>query len=98
MEDNFEQYMDYYKKLPLKNKQKIALNQLKMLSQMTNKMCNELNINNEIIMTQELIEVSKEEYTEDEYSNALIVLINSIQNSLCDFDIKLTELLEKDEL
>ena len=98
MEDNFEQYMDYYKKLPLKNKQKIALNQLKMLSQMTNKMCNELNINNEIIMTQELIEVSKEEYIEDEYSNALIVLINSIQNSLCDFDIKLTELLEKDEL
>lgn len=98
IEENLEEYMDYYKKLPLRKKQKIALNQLKMLSQMTNKMCNELNINNEIIMTQELIEVSKENYTEDEYSEALIVLINSIQNSLCDFDIKLTELLENGEL
>ncbi|MBR3897654.1 MAG: hypothetical protein IKJ43_00040 [Bacilli bacterium] len=98
MEENFEQYMDYYKKLPLKTKQKIVINQLKMLAQMTNKMCKELEVDNEIIMNQELLDISKDNYTEDDYSEALIVLINSIQNSICDFDLKLTELLENGEL
>ena len=96
--ENFDEYMEYYKKLPLKQKQTIAINQLKMIVNLTNKMCEELNINNEILINKELLNVNKENYTEDDYSEALIVLINSIQNSLCDFNIRLTDIIQKQKI
>ncbi len=96
--EDFEKYMEYFKQLPLKTKQKIAINQLKLLAQMTNKMCEEINVPNQIIMNKELKDINKDNYTEDDYSEALIVLINSIQNSICDFDIKLTEILENNSI
>lgn len=92
--ENFDEYMNYYKKVPLKQKQQIVINQLKMLANLTNKMCEEFEIDNEIIMNRELIDITKKEYTEDDYSKALIVLINSIQNSLCDFNLKLADLIK----
>ena len=97
-EESFEQYIERYKKMPLTEKQDIAIKQLKMLASLANKMCEEINAKNEILISRELLDVNKEKYTEDDYSEALIVLINSIQNSLCDFNIKLTELLKKQKI
>ena len=96
--ENFDEYMNYYKSLTLKEKQSIVVDQLKMLATLTNNMCEELNIKNEMIMNRELLDISKEEYTEDDFSEAIIVLINSIQNSLCDFDMKLTEIFQTQKI
>lgn len=92
--ESFDEYMKYYKNLPLKEKQSIAIDQLKMLATLTNKMCEELNVKNEMLMNRELLDINKGEYTEDDFSEALIVLINSVQNSLCDFDLKLTQIFQ----
>ena len=62
--ENFDEYMEYYKKLPLTQKKEIALNQLKVLTTLTNKMCQELNVENEIIINKELLDVNKENPTE----------------------------------
>lgn len=92
---DFDEYMAIFKSQPLKEKQDIIINQLKMLASLTNKMCEELNVKNEMIMNKELLDLKKEDYTEDDFAEALIVLVNSIQNSLCDFDLKLTDIMEK---
>ena len=91
---NFEEYMVNFKKMSLKEKQDIVIKQLKMLSALTNTMCQELNVKNEIIINKELLDVEKEGYTADDFAEAIIILINSIQNSLCDFDLKLSEIFE----
>lgn len=93
--ENFEEYMTYFKTLSLKEKQEIALEQLKMISSLSNEMCNTLNIKNEILVNRELLDLRKENYTEDDFSEAIIVLINSIQRSLCDFNIELNNITDR---
>ena len=57
----------------------------------------ELNVDNELILNRELLDLNQDNYTEDDFTEAAIVLINSIQNSLCDFDLKLTTIFESFE-
>lgn len=95
MEQNFDEYMEDYKKLPLKEKQNIIFEQLKILTSLTEKMCDEIGAENELILSNELTDLSKDDYTEDDFAEAVITLVNSIQNSLCDFSLKLTEINEQ---
>lgn len=95
--ENFEIYMSFFKDQPLKEKRNIVIEQLKILATITNTMCKELNVENEIILNRELLDLNQENYTEDDFAEAAIVLINSIQNSLCDFDLKLTRIFESIE-
>ncbi len=92
--ENFEEYMEFFKSQPLKEKQSIIIDQLKMLSALTNTMCKELNISNEILINRELIDLKNSNYTEDDFAEAIIVYINSIQNSLCDFSNHLSDIAE----
>lgn len=92
--ENFETYMNFFKEQTLKEKRKIVIDQLKILATITNTMCKELNVENEIILNRELLDLNQESYSEDDFAEASIVLINSIQNSLCDFDLKLTKIFE----
>ena len=90
--DSFEEYIEYFKGLPLKQKQEIIIDELKLLTAMTNKMCKEIDANNEVILSKEVVDINKENYTEDNFSDALITYICSIKNSLDDFSIKLTDI------
>ena len=55
-------------------------------------MCKEIGVQNEMILNKEIVDLEKENYTEDDFSEAVITLVNSVQNSICDFDIKLKEI------
>ena len=90
--DSFEEYIEYFKGLPLKQKQEIIIDELKLLTAMTNKMCKEIDANNEVILSKEVVDINKENYTEDNFSDALITYICSVKNSLDDFSIKLTDI------
>ena len=96
MEDNFEKYLANFKKMPLKEKQMLIYDQLKMLAGLTNSFCKEINSDNEIIINNELNDLNKGDYTEDDFAEAIIVLINSIQNSVCDFHLKMSEILDEE--
>lgn len=85
MNDSFEEYMKFYKAQSLKEKQSIILEQLQILTGFTNSICKEINVNNEILVNRELVDVKKEDYTEDDFAESVIVYINSIQNSICDY-------------
>ncbi len=93
MKEDFNEYMTFFKGQPLKEKQSIILEQLKMLAGLTNTMCKELNVDNEILLSKELVELNSDGYSEEDFAEALIIYINSIQNSLCDFSDKLSDIV-----
>lgn len=95
---NFDEYMEFYKKQPLAEKRDIIMGQLKILASLTNKMCTELNVDNKLLISKELVDVNNGDYSEDDFLEATITLINSVQNSLCDFDLKLTDIMEKQNI
>lgn len=94
MKEDFNEYMEFFKSQSLKEKQNIVIEQLKLLMGLTNNMCKELDVNNEILLNKEVTDLNKDNYTEDDFAEALIVYINSIQNSLCDFSNKLSDVAE----
>lgn len=85
--DNLNEYLDYFKGLSLKEKQEIIIDELKLLSATTNKMCEEIGATNEILLSKELSNIN-----DDNYNEAIITYICSIKNSLSDFNIKLTDI------
>ena len=91
----FEDYMESFKKKPLKEKQKIVFEQLNMLSTMTNSMCVNLGLNNNKIINRELYDLKNENYTEDDFAEALLVHVCSIQDSVCDLADNLDDLFSK---
>lgn len=95
--NNLDEYLEYFKGLSLKEKQEIIINELKMLTGLTNQMCKEIEANNEILLNKELADVNDSNYTEDDFSEAIITYICSIKNSLSDFNIKLTEISDNME-
>ena len=94
MKEDFNEYMEFFKSQSLKEKQSIVIEQLKMLMGLTNNMCKELDVNNELLLNKEVVALNSDNYTEDDFAEALIVYINSIQNSLCDFSNKLSDVVE----
>ena len=90
--ENLDEYMKYFKEQTLKTKQEIIIDELKMLALITNKMCNELGAENEILLNKEANDVNVANYTEDDFAEASISYICSIKNSLSDFTTKLTDI------
>ena len=83
-QENFNEYMENYKQKPLKEKQSIIIDQMKLLAKFTSNLCDELGVKSELIMNKELLDLNQDNYTEDDFAEAVIVLLNSIQNSICD--------------
>lgn len=95
MKENIDEYMIFFKKQGLKEKQSIIYEQLQILARFTNDLCKNINVSNELILNKEILDLKKESYTEDDFTEAMIVLINSIQNSICDYSNGITNLLDK---
>lgn len=95
MRENIDEYMSFFKKQGLKEKQSIIYEQLQILARFTNDLCKNINVSNELILNKEILDLKKESYTEDDFTEAIIVLINSIQNSICDYSDGITNLLDK---
>lgn len=95
MKENIDEYMIFFKKQGLKEKQSVIYEQLQILARFTNDLCKNINVSNELILNKEILDLKKESYTEDDFTEAMIVLINSIQNSICDYSNGITNLLDK---
>ncbi len=92
-QENFSDYLKYFKGLELEDKQAIVIQQLKLLVSLTDKMCEQVDVKTQINGLEELVDLKHGKYSYDDYTEAILVLINSIQESLCDFDLRLTQIL-----
>lgn len=95
--ENFNEYMEFFKSQPLKEKQSIIVDQMKILAGFTNSLCEEVGAKSEMLINRELIDLNKENYTEDDFAEAVIVLVNSIQNSICDLSNTLADIADSTE-
>ena len=95
MNEDINEYMTFFKSQTLKEKQSIVYEQLQMLAGFTNDLCKELNIPNELVLNRELLDLKKDDYTEDDFAEAIIVLINSVQISICDYANGISNLLDR---
>ena len=96
--ENFDEYIKRFKEYPLKEKQSIIIEQLQMLSSLTNNLCTEIRAKNDVLINRELVDVKKDSYTEDDFAEAVIVYLNSIQNSICDYVNGITDILDENEV
>ena len=96
MED-FNEYMKEYKTYSLEDKRKVALDQLKILASLTNKMCEELGVENDLNVTKDIVEAQKENASEEDILEGIVVYTSLIQTALCTFVDKFTDILEKKE-
>lgn len=92
--ESFNEYMEFFKTQTLKEKQSIIVDQMKTLAGFTNNLCEEVGAKSEMILNRELIDLNKENYTEDDFAEAVIVLVNSIQNSICDLSNTLADIAD----
>ncbi len=95
MTEDINEYMKFFKAQDLKEKQSIIYEQLQTLAGFTNSLCTELDIPNDFILNKELLDLKKDDYTQDDFAEAIIVLINSIQNSICDYSKGISDILDK---
>ena len=72
----FNQYMEQFKENSLKEKKEIALEQLKIITGLTNAMCIELGCANEMIITKDVLEGQKNKESEEDFVEA--VTINNV--------------------
>ena len=45
-------------------------------------------------MNKELLDLEKEGYTQDDFTEGVITLVNSIQNSICDYSNGISNILD----
>lgn len=95
MNEELNEYMEFFKNQPLKEKQNIIYEQLQMLAGFTNNLCKELDVPNEVILNKEILDLKNDNYTQNDFAEAIIILINSIQNSICDYSSGISNLLDK---
>lgn len=93
--EEFKKYMEDFKSKSIDEKKAISLEQLKLIVSLTNTMCKEVGSKNELIITEDLADVEKSSFTEEDFVEAVVVYSSSIQNSLCDFIDKFSEIIEK---
>ena len=93
--NNFDEYISNFKQMSLKEKQEIVIEELKVLSSLSNKMCEEIGASNELLVNKELLDLNKKDYSEDDFAEASIVYIESIIDSLCPFSNALSDINSK---
>ena len=90
----FNSFIEEYKDNTLMYKQQTIISELKELIAIFENLCSISNIEHELLINREILDINKEGYTQDDFAEAVVVLVSSIQNSICDFHIKFAEILE----
>ena len=80
--ENFNQYVESFTKLPLEKKKEIVNKQMKKVLAFIEKLKQDINVNSEILFNKELLDLNKEDATEDDFVEAMFVYAYSIQESL----------------
>lgn len=83
--ENFDEYMKYFKGLPLDTKQEIIIDQLKNIAYVSDILVSDIDAPHHSVTSTEL--ELKPNYTEDDFANLVITYISMIQESVCNFGI-----------
>ena len=78
---SFNEYVETFKKLPLSNKKQIVQNDFKELIALLK----EIDNNEYVLYNKEILDVEKENQTEDDFVEAIFVYLSSVKEMLADY-------------
>ena len=89
----FDMYVESYKKLPLIEKKKIIEKEFKEIISTFYGLINRHNVNPKVLFNREILDLNKEEFTEDDFAEAVFVYINAIKELIGNY----VDIVERDE-
>ncbi len=81
----FNNYIEAFKKLPIKEKKDITIIEIQKLLSFTEKLNKSTNNQNKILINKEIKDLKNENSTEDDFIEAVLVYIHSIEESLANY-------------
>ena len=94
MQEEFESYLANVKNKSVEEKERLLFKQLSSIASLTNTMCRTIGLESKLLVNDELLNIMKTDYNQDEYITALMAITSSIQENLCDFDEKISDIVE----
>ncbi len=89
----FDMYVESYKKLPLIEKKKIIEKEFKEIISTFYGLINCHNVNPKVLFNREILDLNKEEFTEDDFAEAVFVYINAIKELIGNY----VDIVERNE-
>ncbi len=90
----FASLIEYYKLLPIQNKRNEIINELEDIISNYSKMCTKLNLIPNMTLNKEMLNINRDDLTEEEFLHALFAYINTLGDISGQFINKVSELLE----
>ena len=81
----FDAFIEEYTEKPLLEKQKILIEELKELIVFAQKICEDRGIKSELLLNKELADVNKENYTQDDFVEAVYVYIQMYKEIIASY-------------
>lgn len=82
---DFNEYIESYKKLKLKDKQELIETELKKIIVLLNTKNKELGLEESMLYNREILDTKKESINNDDFAESVFVYINSIEELLADY-------------
>lgn len=91
----FSGLMEYYKLLPTQNKRDEIISILEELISNYSKICSKFGVMPDMALNKEILNVKREEISEDEFLHAVFAYLNTLQDISAQFVDKMREVIEE---
>ena len=92
----FNEYIEVYKKLSLKKKQDLVIEEILDIFKFLNKLKQDLNLDNNVLFNKELDDLKNVDFTDDDFVEAVYVYMCSLKEYLADYIEVVSKLIYKD--
>lgn len=93
--EKFDAYIDAYKQLPLQEKKKMVNEEVKKLLAFIDKAKKDLNIADDILFNREILDLNRDNVSDDDFVEAMFVYVHAIQESLGKYFNEVSKVLYK---
>ena len=90
----FSGLMEYYKLLPTQNKRDEIISVLEELISNYSKICTKFGVMPNMTLNKEILNIKREDITEDEFLHALFAYLNTLQDISAQFINRMSEVIE----
>ena len=90
----FSGLMEYYKLLPTQNKRDEIISVLEELISNYSKICTKFGVMPNMTLNKEILNIKREDITEDEFLHALFAYLNTLQDISAQFINRMREVIE----
>lgn len=95
MTEEFKNYLEWFKELDTLEKREELYDQLKYLTETTNELSDNVDVNDSFIDNKILLDLKINQLSEDAYLETLLILVSATQNSLANYNNGMSKLLEQ---